>query len=246
VNLSSALPHVLLLPGNMCDARLWQGGDHIIVKAIEAMGLGWSHVDFQDDNTIEAMAARALSFCDGPIIPIGFSMGGIVALKMARIAQHRLVAMCLLDTTSHADTRGLERLRQQEDVRQGQLAKVVTQELKPNYLAKCNANNSDLQKLLCDMAMDLGPDVFLAQSEALRNRSDLTPVLDGLKLPILIACGEEDSLCPIEQHWAMTQKIPNAQLFVIPRAGHVLPLEQPQLVADFVSLFLSKRLGVNP
>ena len=236
-------PQILLLPGNMCDARLWRGGGGAIVRAIEAQGYLVHDVDFGCDETIDAMAARALSICDGTLVPIGFSMGGIVALDMCRQAPARIVALGLIDTTCHPDTRGQERLRQQQDVRDGRLAQVVTQELKPNYLAHCHADDAKLLDLLCDMALQLGPDIFVAQSEALRTRADLTPMLGQLNMPVFIACGAQDSLCPPALHRDIAAAIPQAQLHIVNDAGHILPLEQPIILADLLSQFLTSTLG---
>jgi pimeloyl-ACP methyl ester carboxylesterase len=246
VNSDAVPPHVLLLPGNMCDARLWQGGDSVITKAIEAQGLIVQIVDFKDDSTIEAMAARALGLTDTDIIPIGFSMGGIVALDMVRQAPDRIAAIGLIDTNSHADTRGPQRLRQQDDVRQGQLERVVKEELKPNYLAPCNRTNAALLTLLCDMAMDLGPDIFGTQSEALRTRDDLTPVLNDLKVPAFVACGAHDTLCPPSLHTDMARQIGDAQLHHVDDAGHILPLEQPAILAGLIAQFLISTRGPKP
>ena len=135
MSVAIASPHVLLLPGNMCDARLWDGVDRAIIRAMDAFDLTSTTVDFEQDDSIKSMACRALSISQGPLIPIGFSMGGIVALEMYRQAPGRILALGLIDTTAHPDSRGNERLRQQADIRAGDLERVVLEELKPNYLA---------------------------------------------------------------------------------------------------------------
>lgn len=236
---TSALPHIVLLPGNMCDARLWWGGDRAIIKEIEAIGLSVVCVDFENDASIAAIAYRALNQHNGAIIPIGFSMGGIVALEMFNQAPDRIRALALIDTTSHADTRGPERLRQQEDIRQGHLERVVLEELKPNYLAACHAKDAKLLDLLRDMALALGPDVFITQSEALRTRGDLTRILGNINVPVLLACGREDTLCPPERHKQMAAMIEDAHLTIVEDAGHILPLEQPMILAKLFSDFLT-------
>jgi pimeloyl-ACP methyl ester carboxylesterase len=241
VTAKSKRPHVLLLPGNMCDARLWAGGDSVVIKAIKTLGFEVSCVDFEDDARIDIMAARALNTVQGSLIPIGFSMGGLVALDMFRQAPDRIVAMGLIDTTSYADTRGPERLRQQDDVRQGQLERVVLEELKPNYLAACHAKDTDLLALLRDMAMAIGPDVFIAQSEALRTRADLTHLLSDIDVPVLLACGREDLLCSPELHERLTAIIKDASLTIVEDAGHILPLEQPAVLAGLLSHFLTSK-----
>jgi pimeloyl-ACP methyl ester carboxylesterase len=185
------------------------------------------------------MATHALNSHEGTLLLIGFSMGGIIALEMAAIAMGRLVGLVLIDTTARADTRGSERLRQQEEVRAGCLDRVVREELKPNYLASCNADNQPLLALLRTMALDLGPDVFIAQSEALRTRADLSFVLPKLSMPVLLACGDEDRLCPPALQHALANDIPRSKSIVIAKAGHLLPLEQPKLLANALSSYFA-------
>lgn len=214
-------PSLIFIPGNMCDARLW----------LEVPDLrGWTKIDAPPlgQGSISAMAAAVLAKLHGPVIPIGFSMGGIVALEMARQAPERVNAMVLIDTNAGADLPERASLRpvQQARVRDGGLATIIADELKPAYLSAANRNNEALKQLLFDMAMSLGEDIFLAQSEALRTRADLGSVLDTFTGPIAVMCGAEDRLCPPEWHEAMAHKAKNAQLTIIPGAGHMLPLEQ--------------------
>lgn len=215
-------PSLVFIPGNMCDARLWHE-----VKDIP----GWVRVDAQalGQASISAMAAAVLAKLHGPVIPIGFSMGGIVALEMARHAPERIKAMVLIDANAGADLpeRAAVRPVQQSRVRNGEMATIIADELKPAYLAAANRNDKGLKQMLFDMAMDLGEDIFLAQSEALRTRDDLGPVLDTFAGPIAIMCGAEDRLCPPEWHEAMARRAKNPRLTIIPGAGHMLPLEQP-------------------
>ncbi len=237
--MASNLPHVLLLPGNMCDARLWEGSDRAILKAISTTGLAFSHMDFKDIASIETIAQRAMQQHEGLLIPIGFSMGGIVALQMIYQAPHRIAALALIGATCEHDKRGPERIRQQAEVRAGHLKRIISEELKPNYLAKCHADDPALRALLSEMAMDLGPEIFIAQSEALRTREDLSWTLPDIDVPVLLTCGREDSLCsPKLQDW-MGRMTQDAQVTIVNDAGHILPLEQPEVLAMHLANFLS-------
>ncbi len=104
----------MLLPGNMCDARLWP-------SELRASLPGAREVSFLAETSIDAMAHTALAAADGPLLPVGFSMGGIVALAMARLAPERIAALVLIDTNASADLpeRAAVRPRQQADVRAG-------------------------------------------------------------------------------------------------------------------------------
>ena len=231
---------LVLLAGNMCDERLWHG-------LPDALLAGAVHADLSHDDSISAMAARTLAAVDGPLIPIGLSMGGIVALDMARQAPARIGSLVLSDTNAGADLpeRAAVRPRQQERVRAGELETLVADELKPAYLAACNRHNQDLRARILQMAVDLGEEVFVRQSEALRTRADLRDVLDRFEGPVLLTCGAEDRLCPPEWHYAMAARCANAEVEVIDGAGHLLPLEQPDKFASVVLAWLHRQTGTD-
>lgn len=228
------LPTIVLIPGNMCDHRLWDGADGFLRSALRRKRLAIHDADTTRDASISAMAARALADSQGALVPVGFSMGAIVALEMARQAPERITGLALSGLNAGADLpeRSQMRIRQQAQVRGGDLERVIVEELKPNYLAACNRGDVLLLVLLRDMGLALGSDVFVAQSEALRLRDDLRPVLGSLSVPVLLGCGEEDALCPPAWHRDWAARAPQAQLQIFAHSGHMLPLEQPRAFAN--------------
>ena len=228
-------PTAVLIPGNMCDARLWSGDSAVIAAALTAWGIAVAHADTSQDATITAMAARALAANEGMLMPVGFSMGGNVAIEMARLSPERLAGLVLIDCNAGADLpeRAALRPSQQARVRAGELADIVAKELKPMYLAAVNRVEADtpLKQLLLDMAIGLGPEVFCRQSEALRTRSDGRGVLAAVTRPVLVMAGAEDALCPPAWHEATAATVVDATLVMVPGAGHMLPLEQSRALA---------------
>lgn len=241
-------PLPLLIPGNMCDARLWDGGDRAIRKTLaSATGRPAWDVDTTRDDSIAAMATRALAMATGPLIPIGFSMGAIVAVEMAVQAPERIAGLGLIGYNATADLpeRAAHRPAQQAEVRAGGLERVLVEELKPNYLAAANRGDAGLLALLRDMGLALGPDVFIRQSEALRLRADRVDALSRISCPVLLMAGNEDALCPAEWHARWQQLLPDAQLFIEP-AGHMLPLEAPWALAEKLETWLATMVAAQP
>lgn len=236
----TAAPLPLLIPGNMCDARLWNGAGGAVRAALEAAtGRAPADADTTLDDTIAAMAARALAATEGPLLPIGFSMGAIVAVEMAVLAPDRIAGLGLIGYNATADLpeRAAHRPVQQAEVRAGGLERVLVEELKPNYLAAANRGNTALLSLLRDMGMALGPDVFIRQSEALRLREDRVGALARLACPVLLMAGEEDALCPPAWHRRWAGLMPQARLDILP-TGHMLPLEAPRALADALAAWM--------
>jgi pimeloyl-ACP methyl ester carboxylesterase len=234
----------VLLPGNMCNERLWSGDRQAIVTALQAAGLADPfHGRLAHDATIAAMAARALAETSGPLLPIGFSLGAIVAVDMWCQAPERITGLVLLGYNASADLpeRAMLRPLQQREVRAGGLERVLIEELKPNYLAASHRTNAALLNLLRDMGLRLGVEVFVAQSEALRLRADRRPILPDIAVPVLLGCGAEDALCPPSWHAEWAERIPDATLFVLPETGHMLPLEAPTALAKELAQWLSTK-----
>jgi pimeloyl-ACP methyl ester carboxylesterase len=222
----------VLLPGNMCDARLW-------TDDVRAVLSGAIDSDLTHDDSIAAMAARVLTTTNGPLLPIGFSMGAIVAVEMAVQAPDRIIGMVLMgyNATGDLPERAAHRPIQQAEVRAGGLERVLVEELKPNYLAAANRSNAELLALLRDMGMALGPDVFIRQSEALRQRQDRVGALAGITCPVMLMCGSEDALCPPAWHHRWQSLLPDAWLSEV-GTGHVLPLEAPGFLTEMLETWL--------
>ena len=219
----------VLLPGNMCDARLWASPmREVLPHAIDA--------DLTQDDSIAAMAERTLTAVEGRLLLVGFSMGAIVAAEMWVQDAARVAGIVLLGYNAGADLpeRAAHRPLQQAEVRSGGLERVLVEELKPNYLGAANRRDAVLLELLRDMGLALGPDVFVRQSEALRFRPDRRAALAEMRLPVLYGCGMEDMLCPPAWHCEWNAKTPCSRLAVIPGAGHMLPLEDPDATASMI------------
>jgi pimeloyl-ACP methyl ester carboxylesterase len=77
------------------------------------------------------------------------------------------------------------------------------------------------------MALTLGPQVFAAQSRALRDRADRQAALAAFKGPALVLMGAEDRLCPRDRHELMHELMPQSRLVIIEGAGHLPTLEHP-------------------
>ena len=219
---------VLLLPGMMCDDRLFayqrdrlnQDTDGQISVLIPPL---------DEASSMSDLAARLLATAPPSFCLCGLSMGGILAMEMIAQAPHRVERLALMDTNPLAETPEgiIRRNRQIADVRAGGLKQVMAEEMKPLYLAD-RPDKAELLQLCMDMALSLGKAAFINQSLALRDRPDQTETLRSVRCPTLILHGAEDRLCPPERHHLMHQLIPHATLVTVQKAGHLPPLEAPE------------------
>jgi len=212
---------LVLIPGMMCDARMW--GD--LPEALAPRPL--VHALPVTGETTAAMAAAILADAPPCFALAGLSMGGIVAMEMLEQAPDRIARLALLDTNPLAESPEVRARRagQIDRALSGGLDGVMTQELKPNYLA--DPSDTATLELCLDMARALGPEVFRAQSLALRDRPDRTRTLARFTGPALVLMGAQDRPCPRDRHDLMHALMPQSRLVIVPDAGHLPPLENP-------------------
>ncbi|WP_282169720.1 alpha/beta fold hydrolase [Ruegeria atlantica] len=215
---------VIFLPGMMCDARLFGPQINALSGRMPVMTFPLSRHD-----SVQAMADDILKNAPAEFALAGLSMGGIVAMEVLRQAPERVSRLALLDTNPLAEKPEVKARRapQIAAVRDGKLRSVMRDEMKPSYLSD-GPNRGAILDLCMAMATDLGPDVFLRQSQALMDRPDQSVTLTAYTGKALVLCGQEDRLCPIERHQLMHDLLPDSALEIIEGAGHLPTLEQPQ------------------
>ncbi|TMV09043.1 alpha/beta fold hydrolase [Ruegeria sediminis] len=215
---------LVLIPGMMCDARLF-GPQIAALSGTAALHLA----PISAHDTVQALAAEVLANAPPRFALAGLSMGGIVAMEVLRQAPERVERIALLDTNPLAERVEVKARRgpQIAAARAGRLAEVMRDEMKPNYLAE-GPDKRAILDLCMQMALDLGPDVFIIQSKALMDRPDQTETLLSARIPALVLCGRGDLLCPVERHELMAGLIPGAVLHIVENAGHLPTLEQPE------------------
>ncbi len=228
---------LVFLPGSLCDERLF---------ASQIVVLGSRHpttvVDYTGCISIADMARHALVCTTGPLIPIGLSLGGIVAAEMIEQAPDRIVSCVLLDTNLAPPDEGqvASRHRWASQARTGRFPDVV-HELVPLLTVDPVKNGG----LVADMALKTGPRRFLEQNEALINRGhDRSPIIGRFGGPVLVIVGAGDQVCPPAVHRDLVDSAPKGRLSVVAGAGHLSTIDRPQEVSDAIGAWLSEG-GLN-
>ena len=216
---------LVLLPAMMCDARLFGPQIAALSGEVAVMAAPITGAD-----SMERLARQVLDAAPPRFALAGLSMGGIVAMEMLRHSRDRITRLALIDTNCQSELPAVAAAREPQIVRAkaGRLEEAMRDEMKPNYLAP-GPQRFEVLELVMDMALTLGPDVFVRQSRALQRRPDQQATLRRANIPTLVMCGEHDQLCPVRRHEFIAQLMPQARLEVIPGAGHLPTLERPDL-----------------
>ena len=225
-----------MVPGMMCDERIFSPQIEELSKNLEV-----TVADISSFPTVRELASDLLKKAPKNFSLLGHSMGGIVAMEIYSQEPNRIEKLILMDTNPKAelDEVKLKREPQIKDVREGKLLEVMRDEMKPNYLAE-SENKSSVLDVCMDMALSLGPDVFINQSRALQKRTDQLNTIQSINIPVLIMCGSEDKLCTVERHEMMHNMISDSDLKIINNAGHMPTLEQPRETTEVLKEWLMK------
>lgn len=217
------LDPLVLLPGMMCDARLF--GPQIAELSSEGP-LTVAPIGHSD--RIEDLACDLLQVLPQKFALAGLSMGGIVAMEILRRAPERVCRLALMDTNPLAETpqsaAGYEPMI--VGARAGRLDDVLRGFMRPDYLAP-GPQRAEVLALMREMGLYLGAETFVRQARALQRRRDQQNTLRRCKVPTLVLCGEHDGLTPVKRHRFMAELIPDARLEIIADAGHLPTLENP-------------------
>ncbi|HEX4944605.1 MAG TPA: alpha/beta fold hydrolase [Usitatibacteraceae bacterium] len=218
--------NLLLVPGLLCDQRLWQAQVEGLVHAAEC-----KVADVAKNDSIAAMARSAIAkMPPGPFAVAGLSMGGYVALEIHAQAAARVIGLALLDTNARADTeQATDDRRRMMKMAETDFERVVNA-LIPKLLLPLHQRDAKLLATVKAMAASTGKEAYCRQQEAIIGRTDSRPRLAQVKCPTLILCGKEDVLTPVALHQEMANAIAGSRLVVAEQCGHLSTLEQPRLV----------------
>lgn len=227
---------VVFLPALLCNAGLF-------IHQIKAME-GERDFYVPDpglDSTVSDAAARVLRRVPERFVLGGISMGGYIALEIARLAPERVKGLVLADTNAHADPAPAreKRLKAIETARE----KGIEPLIKPTLLdiiAPEHRSNDVTRHILERMAVATGVEKYVNEQKTIMSRPDSTARLGEIGCPVLVAGGENDALSTPESLDAMTRLIPRAAHVVIKNAAHLPPLENPAAFTAALRAFADK------
>lgn len=241
---------LVLLHGFLCDSRCWTSqlsglSDGFRVVAWDAPGAG-SSSDPPDTFTTRSYARCLAGFLDTIGIArahvVGLSWGGILAQEFYRLYPERLRCLVLADT--YAGWKGSlpeplwrERLASCLLDATG-LPEVLVAKFLPGMLtaAVCQHVRDELSVILSEFH-PIGFRLMSMSSAEMDNR-DLLPTID---VPTLVLWGDDDRRSPMHVAEQLHAAIPDAELAIVPNAGHVSNMEQPGAFNAHVRRFCLER-----
>jgi 3-oxoadipate enol-lactonase len=198
---------VVLLHAFPLDERMWEpqlaalGDQHVVVPNL--YGLGGS--------SIGGWAERALEEVEGELVAVGASLGGYVALAMARRAPERLRGLLLAGSRATPDPPDRKALRDG-------MIRVVQEEGIEGWNREFSPPGPS----------DRSTDELVRGIQALRDRPDATDVVASFAGPLVVVVGDQDDILPVDEARQVAESAPNGRLEVVEGAGHLVSVDAPE------------------
>lgn len=188
---------------------------------------------------VDAIAAQLLKQLPERFHLAGFSFGGYVALALMALAPERVSGLGLICSGPQADTEAQATARRQaiDKAAKGGHAELVAAQTAAAFHPD-SLGNPSLMRRRTAMVAAYGAERFMAHQAASLARPDRAALLDG-RVPTLIVAGSHDKLFTPENLRVLAQGIPGAGYHLVPGAGHLLPMEQPTMLAALLSSWVS-------
>ena len=238
---------LLLVHGFPLDRRLWtaQAGAFATMTRVitpDLRGHGRSQVvpgPFTMEQHADDLAALLDYLEIRRAVLVGLSMGGYVAFAFWRRHPDRVQGLILADTRAEPDSLTAQAGRDAAMTRVQQTgAAAYADEMLPRLLAPESLANAKIVGAARRMMAAQPVAGVVGALGGLRDRADSRATLPAITVPTLVVVGEADVITPPADGQAMAALIPGARLAVIPKAGHLSPLENPRAFNAAVRAFL--------
>ena len=241
---------IIFIHGFPYDHSMWEDQINVLKEnyfciAYDVRGLGESAAG-DGQYTMEAYVDDLFLVIDElhlkkPIL-CGLSMGGYITLRAAEKSQNLFSGLILCDTKSEADDDAakLKRAAGISQINSGNFIKFID-----SFVTNCFAEEApvEIEEIFQNTLLKSqknNPVGVKGAIIAIMSRTDTTSFLPKIKLPTLVLCGSFDRLTPPTVMRSFAEKIPNSEFAVIPRSGHMTPLENPKSVSDLITGFLRR------
>jgi pimeloyl-ACP methyl ester carboxylesterase len=204
------------------------------VYALDLPGHGKS--EGRGEQTIEAYCEKIIRWMESinifQAVFVGHSMGGAISLTLALNHPEHVLALGLVGTGA--------RLRVAPVILEN-AANPTTFPVAVNaIMQRAFSPHTDPRLMqLAGQRMGTTRPTVLHGDFLACNSFDVMESIGKIRVPTLVICGKDDQLTPARYSQYLADQLPKAQLMIIPEAGHMVMLEQPQAVATELSAFLA-------
>lgn len=177
-----------------------------------------------------------------PAVVCGLSMGGYITLAIYRRYPERIQGLILAATRAGADSPEGKANRDKAIAQaENDGAAAIASSMLPKMMSpKTYKSNPDLVNQVENIMTSTSVQGIVGALEGMKRRADSTLLVSEIAVPTLIIHGEDDQLIPFQEAQGMHAAIDNSSFYLMPDAGHLSNLEQPDRFNQVVRKFLEK------
>lgn len=227
---------LILIPGLLCDDALWKH-QALSLSHIAACTITDKHMHH---DTVGQIAEAIVSEAPPCFALAGLSLGGYIALEICRKFGEKVDRLALIDTMARPDT-AAQTVRREGMIalcQEGKFNEVI-ETLYPFLVHSDRLTDAKLKHYVMNMALRMGPEVFIRQQRAIIARINQIPHLSKISCPTVVVCGEQDQITPLECSKEMVANMSGAELFKVSNCGHMSTLEKPDQVSSIMHKWLT-------
>jgi len=210
---------VVLIHAFPLDDRMWAPQ----LQALDGEDLYLPNLYDLGGNSVDGWAEHVLERAEGELLVVGASLGGYVALAMARISPDRVRGLLVAGSRATPDPPERRALRDE-------MIKVVREEGIEGWNREFSPPGPD----------DRTIDELVRGIEALRDRRDATQVVADFERPLVLVVGDADEILPVDEARQIAESAPDGSLEVVEGAGHVVSVDAPELFNEVLRQFLQR------
>ncbi|WP_262270886.1 bifunctional 3-oxoadipate enol-lactonase/4-carboxymuconolactone decarboxylase PcaDC [Microvirga yunnanensis] len=195
--------------------------------------------------SIDGLAADLVGLLDGlkmamPHV-VGLSLGGMTGQALASRYPDRVASLTLMATSAYMPSQQSWDERASLVRAQGTVAIVdatMGRWFTPGYPAQAPERVSPVRETF----IGIDPAGYAVCCNAI-GRMDLRSVIGRISAPTLVIAGADDPATPVPMAEELRSTIPGAEMIVLPRAAHLLAVEQAEKVGAYLVSFLDQHRG---
>ena len=230
---------LLFIHGYPLSRKIWNNqlenlSDIAGMVSVDLRGHGESY-PFDGEYKMELLAQDCYQLLgdlniDPPVIVCGLSMGGYVTFSLYRRYPQLFKGMILTSTRAVADTPEGKASREAgiNNARLNGITAIVDGMLPKLVSPFTLTTKKELVSYIREIMLATSVNGVVGTLQGMRDRPDSTSLLNQIQCPALIIHGADDQIIPLREADTMSRQLPGSHMCVIPQAGHLPNMEQPE------------------